>query len=96
MKLRYTPHAKADIAAAHAYIASHNPSAATAVIRRIREIGVVLSQYPNIGRATDTADIYFLPATPYPYLVYFAKKSKEIIIVHVHHEARDVPGREDF
>ncbi len=69
MRLRYTAHAKADIAAIHAHIAARNPAAATAVIRRIREIGVVLAQYPNVGRATDTADIRFLPATPYPYLI---------------------------
>ena len=97
MSLRYTARAKkADIAAIHAYIAARNPAAATAVIRRVREIGILLAQYPGIGRATGTAGIRFLPATPYPYLVYFSQKSKEVTVVHIRHEARDVPGRENF
>ncbi len=34
MKLRYSPRAKADITAIHAYIAEHNPKAAKSVIRK--------------------------------------------------------------
>jgi toxin ParE1/3/4 len=96
MKLRYAPRAKADIADVHAFIAERNPKAATAVVRRIRAAANLLARFPGVGRATDMPRIRVLPAPPFPFLIYYTQTSKEIVIVHVRHGARDAPTPESF
>jgi len=53
VKLRFTPRARTDIADIHQYIAQHNATAATAVVRQIRSTSQLLARYPGLGRETD-------------------------------------------
>jgi len=96
MKLRYAPRAKADIAEIHAYIADRNAKAAAAVIRRIKAAAELLAQFPGVGRATDIQGVRALPAAPFPYLIYYTQTAREIVILHIRHAARDLPGRTDL
>ena len=96
MKLRYAPRAKADIAEIHAYINDRNAGAATAVIRRLKAAAEPLTQFPGVGRATDIAGVRALPAAPFPHLIYYTQTTQEIIILHIRHAARDLPGRSDL
>jgi toxin ParE1/3/4 len=96
MKLRYAPRAKADIAEIHAYLADRNAKAATAVIRRLKAAAELLAQFPGVGRATDIPGVRALPAASFPYLIYYTQASREIVILHIRHASRDLPGRADL
>jgi toxin ParE1/3/4 len=96
MKLRWSPRSRTDIAEIHAYIAAHNPRAATAVIRHIRDTARLLASHPRMGRPTDIDGVRVLPVGRYPYLVCCTTSGNELIIVHVRHGARAVPTAADL
>jgi plasmid stabilization system protein ParE len=70
VRLRYAPRAAKDIADIHQYIARHNESAATAVVRRIRATSRLLARFPGLGRETDIPEVRVFPISRFPYLVY--------------------------
>jgi plasmid stabilization system protein ParE len=37
-----------------------------------------------------------IPAAPFPYVIYYTQASREIVILHIRHAARDLPGRADL
>lgn len=96
MRLRYAPRARTDIAAIHEYIAEHNRSAATAVVRQIRSTSVLLARYPGLGRETDIPGVRVFPIARYPYLVYHQVRNNEVVILHVRHGRRDAPTVEEL
>jgi len=96
LKLRYTPRARSDIAEIHAYIAEHNPKAATKVVRRIREAAGGLVKHPGLGQKTYIAGTRSFPVTPYSYIVYFAVRNRELVILHIRHGARAAPTAKDL
>ena len=55
----------------------------------------LLLQHPHIGRRTDDPAIRRMPATPYPYLVFYEATETEIIVHAVRHAARDPSGMPD-
>ena len=96
MRLRFTPRARADIADIHQYIAQHNRAAATAVVRQIRATSQLLARHPGLGRETDIFGVRVLPTARYPYLVYHRVLDDQMIVVHVRHGRRDVPGEQEL
>jgi plasmid stabilization system protein ParE len=96
MRLRYAPRARADIAQIHAYIAEHNPKAATKVVRRIRETAGSLAKQPGLGRSSDIAGVRLFAVTPYPHVIYYAVASREVVILHIRHGARAAPTAADL
>ncbi len=96
MRLRYAQRARADIAQIHAYIKEFHPHAATKVVRRIREAAVSLAKQPGLGRATPIEGVRSFPAAPYAYIVYYAVRNRELIILHIRHGARDEPRSSDL
>ena len=96
MKLRFTPRARTDIADIHQYIAQHNATAATAVVRQIRSTSQLLARYPGLGRETDISGVRVLPTARYPYLVYHRVMGDELIIIHVRHGRRDAPEDQEL
>ena len=96
MKLRYAPRARGDIADIYNYIAQHNPTAATAVIRGVRSTCRLLARYPRVGRATDVTGVRALALLRYPYLVYYPIGTEEVTILHVRHGARSMPQQSDL
>lgn len=96
MRLRYSRRAQNDIAQIHDYIAKHNKSAATAVVRQIQATSELLARYPGLGRETDIAGVRVFPIARYPYLVYHQVRGNELIIVHVRDGRRDMPGPGEF
>ena len=54
----------------------------------------LLSAYPFIGARTRDPSIRRLPATPYPYLVFYEIGQDEIVIHAIRHAAREpfAPG----
>jgi toxin ParE1/3/4 len=95
VKVRYTAPALADLNAILDYIANHSPQGAQRVQARIQSIIDLLSLYPFIGSRTDDPTMRRLPASPYPFLVFYEVTESEIIVHAVRHAARDssdMPG----
>jgi len=91
VKLRYAPRAHTDIVHIYQYIAQHNTSAATSVVRQIRSTSRLLARYPGLGRETDIPGIRVFPTARYPYLVYHRVRGDEVVIIHVRDGRRDAP-----
>ena len=96
MKLRFTPRARADIADIHQYIAQHNTTAATAVMRQIRATSQLLARHPGLGRQTDISGVRVLPTARYPYLVYHRVLGDQLIVIHIRDGRRDEPGEQEL
>jgi plasmid stabilization system protein ParE len=85
----------ADLASILDYVAAHSPEAARRVQTRIKAVVSLPLRYPHVGRLTNDPSIRRLTITPYPYLVFYEAREKEIIIHAVRHSARDpssMPG----
>jgi len=79
-----------------AYIAKHNPDAATRVIEAVRETFSALAENPGLGssrtfRNPRVRDIYCRPVSGFDrYLVFYRKLPGGIQVVHVFHVARKI------
>jgi addiction module RelE/StbE family toxin len=96
MRVRWNPRALVQLEAIHAYIAEHNPRAATGVIERIRATAMLLGDAPLIGQRTDNQDVRSIPANPYPYRLFYriVVSRDEVRILRVRHaKRRPLPTR---
>jgi toxin ParE1/3/4 len=96
MRLRYSFRARNDIAHIHEYIAKHNKSAASAVVRQIRSTGELLARYPGLGRETDISGVRVFPIARYPYLVYHRVRGDEVVVIHVRDGRRNAPTADEL
>jgi len=96
VRLRYAPRARSDITHIYQYIAQHNESAATAVVRQVRATCQLLARYPGLGRETDIPEVRVFPISRYPYLVYHRVSENELTIIHVRDGRRDAPTERDL
>jgi toxin ParE1/3/4 len=96
MRLRYTPRAHSDIAHIHGYIAQHNRTAATSVVRQIRLTSRLLARHPGLGRETDISGVRVFPTARYPYLIYHRVRDDELIVIHVRDGRRDAPREREL
>ena len=92
MKVRYTLPALADLNAILDYITARSPQGAKRVQARIQSIIDLLLLYPFVGVRTDDPTMRRLPASPYPFLVFYEVTETEIIVHAVRHAARDPSG----
>jgi plasmid stabilization system protein ParE len=96
MRLRFAPRARNDIDEIAAYIAKHNPRAASAVVAKIRATAQSVARQPGLGRRTLFDDIRVIRAGHYPSLMYYRIGQREVAIIHVRHGRRDDPTRNDL
>jgi len=96
VKLRFTPRARADIADIHQYIAQHNTTAATTVVRQLRATSQLLARHPGLGRETDISGVRVLSTARYPYLVYHRVLGDQLIVIHIRDGRRDAPGEHEL
>jgi toxin ParE1/3/4 len=96
VKLRFTPRAHADIDDIYQYIAQHNRTAATTVVRQIRSTSQLLARHPGLGRETDISGVRVCPTARYPYLVYHRVRGDELIIIHIRDGRRDAPEEQEL
>lgn len=92
MRVRYTSPALADLGSILDYIAEHSPQGASRVQARIQAVLDVLANHPQAGARTNDPAIRRMPATPYPYLIFYEIGHNEIIVHAVRHAARDPSG----
>ena len=89
MRIRYAHLALADLAHIHAHIAEHNPSAARAIIRRIRHAITRLGVFPESGRPGVFAGTRELVVVGTPYIVVYVLGDDHVEVVAVFHGAQD-------
>lgn len=95
MKLRFAPRARADIADIYQYIARHNRTAATAIVRQVRSTSQLLARHPGLGRETDISGVRVIPTARYPYLVYHRVSGDQLVVIHIRDGRRDAPEEQD-
>ena len=96
LKIRLTPRAIADLDDIRAYLTERNPRGAERVRQRIEQAIATLAEFSKIGRPTHLAGVSVATVLRYPYLVYYTVSGRELLILHIRHAARDVPGRTDL
>ena len=96
LKVRLAPRAIADLDDIRAYLLERNPRGAERVRQRIEQAITTLSDFPKIGRPTHLAGVSVTTVLRYPYLVYYTASDRELVIIHIRHAARDLPGRADL
>jgi len=88
MKVRYTRRALGNIDRIFHSIARDNPGAGERVIARIEDLVRQLADIPYMGEAANIPKIRRVPASRFPYLIFYEVVADEIIIHHVRHGAR--------
>jgi toxin ParE1/3/4 len=91
MNLRWDKRAIQDLHNIRRYIANSSPAAAGRVQQHLRSRILRLPQHPLIGVATSNPEVRVLPATRYPYRIYYSIQNNEIVILHIRHTARRTP-----
>jgi toxin ParE1/3/4 len=95
MKVRYSETALREIDQIFAYIHQRNPSAAAAVVDRVKRVAALLEEYPFAGHTADEPDVRIMPLVRYPYLLFYSvSDDDEVVILHVRHGARRRPWEE--
>ena len=88
MPIVWLSRALRQIAAAHAYIAIHDPKSADRVVRRIHEAVRHLSEHPMIGRPGSYVGLRELVVTGTRYIVTYRVRHQTVEILTVVHHAR--------
>jgi toxin ParE1/3/4 len=89
MRVRYTPRARADLAAIFGYLDSRAPAAAQSVRNLIEHRIARLVEFPRIASETDQPGVYELTIVRYPYKVYYEiSGQEEIWVLHIRDSRR--------
>lgn len=91
MNVRVTATAFAELQEIHAYVANDNPTAARAVVARIEDIINRIGEFPDIAAPIDDSGVRVFPVSPFPYLVFYTVRQREVIIRNVRHAGRIRP-----
>lgn len=79
-----------DINGIWAYIAEHNPEAASRIVKEIVGRFVVLRDYPQMGREQDRLLLNLRSVTVKGYIIFYQPFEDGVEILRVLHGARDV------
>jgi toxin ParE1/3/4 len=88
MRVIYTLPARRDLDAIHAYTAQQSASAATSVLRALRDAAERLSRFPHLGHPTAISGVLVIAATQISYRIFYRLLGDEVHILSIHHDAR--------
>jgi plasmid stabilization system protein ParE len=92
LRVRLHARARADLRDIHHYLLHHaNPRSAERVRHHLLHRMAQLSDFPLSGQSADRPGVRVLNATRYPYRIYYVVRSKEVVILHIRHTARQSP-----
>jgi plasmid stabilization system protein ParE len=94
MKVRFTDTALSELEDIFGFLSERNPSAATAVARRVKDIAALLADFPLSGREVDESGVRIASMVRYPFLVFYTVTTDEVVILNVRHAARQWPWEE--
>jgi toxin ParE1/3/4 len=92
LKVRLDARAVADLDAIRDYVAQRNPSAAERIRLRFETLVTALSEFPQIGHATQLSGIRAIAIGAYPYRIYYTIITGTLVILRVRHAARHEPN----
>ncbi|MGH7813696.1 MAG: type II toxin-antitoxin system RelE/ParE family toxin [Candidatus Binataceae bacterium] len=92
MKIRWLPQSVDDLESVRRYIAQNDPSAASAMARRIRRAVRMLSDYPAAGRPGRVPGTRELVVAGTAYTLPYRARAGVIEILRVLHGARKWPN----
>jgi addiction module RelE/StbE family toxin len=88
MRVRYTETALAEVDQIFSYIAEHNRSAAVELRERIERTVEALAEIPEMAQVADEPGVRRMPISSYPYVIFYAVESDELVVLHIRHGAR--------
>jgi toxin ParE1/3/4 len=89
MKVVYTSAALRDLAEIADWLATHYPTIAPDVERRIRDVIGHIGRWPESARrSVRRHEVRVIPAGRYPYKIFYRVMAGTVEILHVHHTAR--------
>jgi addiction module RelE/StbE family toxin len=95
MKIRYTETALVEINEVFSYISERNAPAAKRVVARIEQTIQNLGDFPEMAQEADEPGVRRMPVTRYPFIVFYAIDTDEVVILHVRHGARRWPWEDE-
>lgn len=93
MSVRYSARALAKLDAIYDYLNARNASAASDVLRSIRESVHHLEDLPQLGRPTDEGDVRVLIEPQYGYRVFYRVRGRDVLVIRMLHPAEDWADR---
>lgn len=66
MRVRYTEAALADLEGIFEYLALRNPAAAARVVQHVEQLIARLTEFPELGHATDERGVRIVPVGRFP------------------------------
>lgn len=92
MRIEFDRQALSDLAAIRDWIGPENPRAADRVLSRIRQVVLMLSQFPKVGRAGVVPGTREFPVVGLPYIVVFRESgADELIVLGIVHTRKNRP-----
>lgn len=91
MKLIWTPRAKDDLREIGHYIADFNPTAALALVRRLRHAAKALVDHPAIGRPGRVEETRELVISGTSYILPYRVRDGHVEILAALHASREWP-----
>jgi len=92
MKATYTVGALADLDDILAYTARHFPRQLAPLEQRIRSVVARIEKAPESARrVTGRPDVRVVPLLRYPFKIFYSVQDGQLLILHIHHVARQDP-----
>lgn len=88
MIVRFTASAQADIAKILAQIELESPTTTARVARRFHEVFDHLATFPEAGQRLNDQTTRRFVLNPFPYVIYYRVRRKDLMILRVRHAAR--------
>jgi toxin ParE1/3/4 len=88
MRAYLSSRALRDLDAIFAHMAAENPAAAWRIVERVEQIRALLAEHPRMGRKLPRGPLRRFPVHPFPYLIYYEIRGKDLRIIRVRHAAR--------
>ncbi len=96
MRVRFAPQAIQDLRDIRVYLGARTWIGADNVRLAIVAAIELLEEFPDIARDTDIEDVRVISVVQYPYLIYHRRVGKAVVILHIRHSSRDIPGRDEL
>jgi plasmid stabilization system protein ParE len=92
MRVVFTQTALADLDDLLSYTSANYPDVMPGLERRIRAVLERIEQWPESARKVSAREgVRVVPLVRYPYRIFYRVVADSVVILHIHHAARDEP-----
>ena len=89
MILRYTPHARGQLARIAEYIAKRDPVASARVGAQIHRTALFLTEFPLLGVKSELSGTREIVVPRIPYVILYRTKKESVEIIGIYHTAQE-------